>query len=238
MRNSCDSGAAAPSAVSTSVRSAVAGRLAVANTVDAVPLKFKGTSNGSHGAREAITASSLAVSLVQRRMSSSLPMTFSARATSAASGCSSSTTSRRASGSGFSSPPFAGAYLSISFSASVIAARSARSELSSPLEHRVRDSNSPPSSSLGSLTSTQPRSSKSLSRALRSEAMTARRSFFIFTIAISAVHYPFHNERRGLVHARVGPRAHRGLPVLRVRSQSNRVLLRLFIRFGPQFSHL
>ena len=104
-RNSCDSGAAAPSAVSTSAISDAAGSDAVANTVLSVPLKPMGTSNSSHGARAAASASSLAVSLAARLMSSSLPMTFSAIALSACSGCSSSTEAILASGSGERKPP-------------------------------------------------------------------------------------------------------------------------------------
>ena len=118
-RKSCDSGAAAPSAASTSVMSAAAGRLAVAKTVFSVPLQPSGTSRSSQGESAATADSSRAVSLVQRRICSSLPVIFSAMAKSAGSSLSSSTESTFASGRGLRKPPLAGAYLSMSFMASV-----------------------------------------------------------------------------------------------------------------------
>ena len=68
--------------------------------------------------------------------------------------------------------------------------------------------------------------------------MASSLSFFIFTIAISAVHYPFHDKRGGLLKTRVGPRAHCRFPVLRIRGKLPRVLLGLFVRLRAQLGKL
>ena len=105
-------------------------------------------------------------------------------------------------------PDFSGEYLSSSFTAFVSSACCAFTRVSSAESQRLSAGYASSGSSVGSLTSTQPRSKSSFSSACLSADMASSLSFFIFTIAISAVHYPFHDKRGGLLKTRVGPRAH------------------------------
>ena len=157
---------------------------------------------------------SFASSAAMRRMWASQSFSSTARERSSASAASSRNSVRLTVGLAERSFFFSGAYRSSTFSADCIPLSSVRSVVSSACSgFRIAAASSSESIPAGSCTSTQPRRCNALMSSSRWSRTARMRSFFIFTMDISAVHDPFHDPVGHLGHLPFGLCPHGGLAV-------------------------